>query len=299
MAERQRLGADAESAKGWWRAHRWLLLRRSSQIGILALFLIGPLTGVWVLKGNLSSSVLLATVPMTDPLLLAQMLLAGFVSPTATAVTGALVVLALYLLVGGRAFCAWVCPVNVVTDGAAWLRERLGIKQSARLARSTRYWLLAAILLLALVTGNIAWEMVNPVSMLHRGIIFGFGLGWTVIVGVFLFDLFVSKRGWCSHLCPVGAFYSLIGAFSAVRVRADQRQRCNDCMECYAVCPEPQVIRPALKGAEARLGPVVLSGNCTNCGRCIDICSRDVFNMGTRFHNRAAAPGGDASVPAA
>lgn len=299
MADRQRLGADAVTAKGWLRAHRWLLLRRASQLGILALFLLGPLAGVWVLKGNLSSSVLLATVPMTDPLLLAQMLLAGFVFPTATAVTGALIVLALYLIVGGRVFCAWVCPVNIVTDAAAWLRERLGIKLSARLARSTRYWLLAAILLLALITGTIAWETVNPVSMLHRGIIFGFGLGWSVIAGVFLFDLLVSKRGWCSHLCPVGAFYSLIGAFSVVRVRADQRDRCNDCMECYAVCPEPQVIRPALKGAGNQIGPVLLSGNCTNCGRCIDICSKGVFRMGTRFNNHAPATGVDVSAPAA
>jgi ferredoxin-type protein NapH len=32
---------------------------------------------------------------------------------------------------------------------------------------------------LAAATGTIAWELVNPVSMLHRGLIFGIGApGW-------------------------------------------------------------------------------------------------------------------------
>ena len=86
--------------------------------------------------------------------------------------------------------------------------------------------------------------------MLHRGLIFGMGAAWLVVLAVFLFDLLVSRRGWCGHLCPVGAFYSLLGTRSPLRVRADRRDQCNDCMDCFAVCPEPQVIRPALKGAD-------------------------------------------------
>jgi ferredoxin-type protein NapH len=102
-------------------------------------------------------------------------------------------------------------------------------------------------------------------------------------VAVFLFDLFVMRHGWCGHLCPMGAFYSLAGSVSLVRVRADNRDKCNDCMECYEVCPEPHVLPPALKGAGRGLPPVVLSGDCTNCGRCIDVCSEDVFRFGLRF----------------
>ena len=142
-------------------------------------------------------------------------------------------------------------------------------------------------LALALITGTIAWELVNPVSMLHRGIIFGIGAGWIVIAAVFLIDLFVAERAWCGHLCPVGAFYSVVGKFSPLRVSAVRREQCNDCADCYAVCPEPLVIKPALKGAEQGHGPVILSPNCTNCGRCIDVCSKDVFAFATRFSNRS------------
>ena len=56
--------------KGRLRANKWLLLRRISQLGILALFLVGPWFGWWIVKGNLSASLTLGTLPLTDPYLL-------------------------------------------------------------------------------------------------------------------------------------------------------------------------------------------------------------------------------------
>ncbi len=116
------------------------------------------------------------------------------------------------------------------------------------------------------------------------------GLAWFIIAAVFMLDLLVSKRGWCSHLCPMGAFYSLLGTHSLLRVRADGREQCDDCMDCFMVCPEQQVIRPALKGQVNKnsseiTGPVITSANCTNCGRCIDVCAKDVFHFGLRTNN--------------
>lgn len=278
------VGAEAVAAKGWLGAHKWLLARRVSQLGILALFLLGPLAGVWIVKGNLTFSYTLDFLPLTDPYILLQTLLTGHL-PETKAIVGVFIVLVLYALVGGRVFCSWVCPVNMVTDAAAWLRERLGIKGGAHVSRETRYWILAMTLILALATGTLAWELVNPVSMFHRGIIFGIGAAWAIILAVFLFDLFVMKDGWCGHLCPVGAFYSLIGKVSLLRTVAVERAACNDCLDCFVVCPEPQVIRPALKGVDGA-GPAILAANCTNCGRCIDVCSKDVFAFGSRFGNR-------------
>jgi ferredoxin-type protein NapH len=281
MEKRVPLGQEALVTKGWWKSHQWLVLRRISQLSVLALFLLGPWFGIWIIKGNIASSEILETVPLTDPYLLLQVFLAQH-WPETTALIGAGIVLLFYLLIGGRVYCSWVCPVNMVTDFAAWLRRRFGITSSARLSRNTRYWILGLTLVMALLTGTLAWELVNPVTAVYRGLIFGMGFGWAVLTAVFLFDLVISSRGWCGHLCPVGAFYSLIGRFSLVRVSALQREQCNDCMDCFIVCPEPQVIRPALKGAEEGIGPVIRDGACTNCGRCIDICSKDVFQFGLR-----------------
>lgn len=292
-----KIGAEAVARKGWLVAHRWLILRRLSQASILALFLAGPWFGLWIVKGNLAYSYTLDFLPLTDPYVLVQSLLTGHV-PERLAIIGALIVVVLYLLVGGRAYCSWVCPVNLVTDAAAWLRGRLGIKGGAHLTRQARYWVLGMTLVLALASGSIAWELVNPVSMLHRGLIFGFGAAWMVILAVFLFDVFVMSRGWCGHLCPVGAFYSILGRWSPLRVTALRRDKCNDCMDCFAVCPEHHVIKPALKGAAQGYGPVILSPNCTNCGRCIDVCSEEVFEFGSRFNKPRGMVGSGTAQPA-
>ena len=279
-----RTGAEAVAVKGRLGANKWLLLRRISQLGILTLFLLGPLAGIWIVKGNLNFSYTLDFLPLTDPYVTLQAALTGHF-PEKLGWIGLAIIVVLYLLVGGRVYCSWVCPVNLVTDAAGWLRGRLGIKGSVHLARSTRYWILGMTLVGSAVTGVVLWELINPVSMLHRGLIFGLGTAWMVVLMVFLFDLFVMSRGWCGHLCPVGAFYSLIGRWSPLRVTASKRNACNDCMDCFEVCPEPQVIRPALKGAGKGIGPVILAANCTNCGRCIDVCSKDVFSFGLRSNN--------------
>jgi ferredoxin-type protein NapH len=291
-------GKDAVASKGWLLAHRWLLLRRVSQLGILALFLLGPIAGIWVLKGNLSASMVLDVLPLTDPLLLLQTLLSGTL-PVLSGALGALIVLAFYALVGGRVFCSWVCPVNLVTDLAAWLRRRFDLRGGSALSRNLRYWILGLVLLFPLVTGVIAWEYLNPVSMLHRGLIFGMGLGWLIVAGVFLFDLLVARHGWCGRLCPVGAFYGLVGSGALLRVSAAGRERCDDCMDCFEICPEPQVIKPALKGAADCVGPVILDINCTNCGRCIDVCSKDVFRFDWRLNNRVGLPAHRNQTPVA
>ncbi len=282
-----RPGAEAVKLKGWFAAHRYLILRRISQLAILGLFLAGPLLGVWIVKGNIASSLTLGVLPLTDPLVLLQAFASGHVPETA-ALIGAATVLVFYLLVGGRVYCSWVCPVNIVTDAAEWLRCRIGVKGGAHFSDKTRYWMLGAILLVAAVTGSIAWELVNPVSMVYRGLVFGMGLAWGIVAAVFLLDLFVGRRAWCGHLCPVGAFYGLLGEGAVLRVAAVKREQCDDCMDCFAICPEHQVIKPALKGADKGIGAVITSGHCTNCGRCIDVCARDVFAFTTRFSNKSS-----------
>ncbi len=277
-------GTVVADKRNWWLKNRWLLLRRLTQVGVFTLFLLGPVANIWIIKGNLNSSLTLDFLPLTDPFIWLQSWLADHQFNSRAAI-GALIITVFYFLVGGRAYCAWLCPVNIVTDTAYWLRKRLGLSGNTHIRRNTRYWLLATSLLLAVVTGFMAWEWVNPVSILQRGIIYGMGAAWLIVLAVFLFDLAVSRRGWCGHLCPVGAFYSLLGSRSPVRIRADNRAACNKCMDCFDVCPEPLVLSPALFGEKDGTGPVIDEAQCTNCGRCIDVCSMQVFKFGSRFGN--------------
>jgi len=278
------LPGSAVAEKGWWMAHRFLLLRRLSQLAIIGLFLLGPLAGLWIIKGNLSGSLLLDVLPLTDPFVLAQVLFTRHL-PETSALIGAGVVIVFYGLAGGRVFCSWVCPVNVVTDFAAWLRHTFKLTAGRTPDASLRYWLIAAILLACALTGQAVWEYVNPVSMTQRALIFGGTAAWGAAAAVFVFDLLIAPRGWCGHVCPVGAAYALIGAKSLLRVSARHASHCNDCADCYAVCPEPQVIVAPLKAKDG-VGPVIKDSACTNCGRCIDVCGPDVFVFTHRFDTR-------------
>ena len=272
---------QAQTASG---SVRWLLLRRLVQLSVMLLFLALPWWGVTWVKGNLASSTLLDTVALSDPYLFVQTLATGY-WPAASAIIGTLTVVGFYVLLGGRTYCAWVCPMNWVTDCAAWLRRKLGLKAGRAPDPKSRYWVLAGSLLAAAISGTLVWEWVNPVSVLQRSLIFGLSGAWGTVLAVFIYDLLIATRGWCGHLCPVGAFYSLLGP-GLVSVSAAKRAACDDCMDCFQVCPEPHVIRPALKkvGQES---PLIVDRNCTHCGRCIDVCNKHVFRFTHRFDQRS------------
>ncbi len=275
-------GIEARAKHGVFIANKWLIARRLSQLFFLLLFLSGPWWGLWIAKGTLSSSLTFDLLPLTDPLIALQSLLAGH-WPEATAITGATIVLATYLVLGGRLYCSWVCPINPVSDLASWTRRKLGIERGVALKPQTRLYVLGAVLAAAVLTGTIAFELINPITTLHRSLQYGLTLGASSVILIFLYGVFVSREGWCGQLCPVGAFYGLLNRTALIRVSAQGRARCDDCMDCYAVCPELHVISPALKGAGGQVSPLILSPDCTACGRCIDVCPERIFRFTHRF----------------
>jgi ferredoxin-type protein NapH len=149
------------------------------------------------------------------------------------------------------------------------------------MSRNARYWVLGMSLVLSAVLGIAAFEWISPIGALHRGILFGMGMGWTVVAALFLFDAFVVKNGFCGHLCPLGAFYAVAGRASVVRVKHIQ-ERCTSCMRCVESCPEPQVLPMVGKRDGA-----VTSGECTNCGRCIEVCPDRAMHFGLRRYGRS------------
>ena len=262
----------------WRYKHRLLMMRRSVQLTVLALYVLANGYGLKVLSGNLSSSLLFNTIPLADPFALLQMVAAGAVLGL-DVIIGGLIIVLFYMIVGGRAFCSWVCPDNMVTDSANWLRRVLYLEKIERkvwLGRSVRYWVIGLSLVLSFISGVAAFEMVSPIGIMHRGIIFGMGMGFAALLSLFLFDLFAVKNGWCGHICPLGGFYALIGKLSIIRVKHNQ-SACTLCMKCKEICPEKPVL--SIIGKES--GAIVY-GECTNCGRCVEVCDDDALGFGVR-----------------
>ncbi len=260
---------------------RYLILRRIVQLSILFLFIAGNYYGWKILVGNLSSSLIFGLIPLSDPYAILQMFVAGAVI-SSNLLIGTVVILLFYGLIGGRAFCSWVCPVNIITDAANWTRRKFGFDMVAKktpISRKVRYWVIVVSLIISYFLGLAAFEFVSPISMVHRGLIFGMGFGWATAIIIYLFDLFVLKNGWCGHICPLGGFYSIVGKFRLLKVKHDS-EACTGCMKCKVVCPENQVLHMINKESLP-----VLSGECTNCGRCIDVCDDNALGFFLKVEN--------------
>jgi len=255
--------------------YKYLITRRITQSGILFLFLGGNIFHWKILRGNLSSASVFNTVPLSDPFAALQNLFAGAVL-TKEHITGALIIFLFYAVIGGRLFCGWVCPVNMVTDTANKLRDIFrfdNLFHSWNIDRVTRYWVAGLSLVLSAIFGVAAFEWISPIGLLNRGIIYGMGLGWALVIAVFLFDLFAVKNGFCGHLCPLGSFYALTGRLGFLRIGYD-KNKCTLCMKCLDICPEKQVLQIVGKKSGA-----VLSAECVNCGRCIEVCQEHAMQF--------------------
>jgi len=278
-----------DSFSGKLKVWRYIIYRRFVQIGTLLLF-FGSAHWGWglfekpILRGNLSSSEFLGFIPLADPFATLQILITGHVLHKDVLI-GAGIVFLIYLLLGARVWCSWVCPINMVTDLAGWIRKRLRIKNAFQLRRKLRYFVLGLSLALSLLMGVAAFEWISPISIFHRELIFGIGMGWVAIMAIFLFDLFVQKHGWCGHLCPLGAFYAVFGKIAPIRISFD-KPTCTQCLECVHVCPEPQVLNFKLAGQTG----MISSGECTNCGRCITVCPEDTLKFELRHNIKPIHP---------
>ncbi len=244
----------------------------------MLLYIGGNYFGWKILQGNLSSSLLFQKIPLSDPYAVLQIFATGSILAM-DAIIGAIIITLFYGIIGGRAFCSWVCPVNMITDAANYLRRAWGLDRLEKkwwASRNIRYWVMGLSFILSFLLGTAAFEMVSPVSITHRGLIFGMGFGWAMIVTIFLFDLFILKNGWCGHICPLGGFYSIVGRYNIFRVEHNA-PNCTLCMKCKEVCPEKEVLYMIGKRSEQ-----VKMGECTLCGRCVEVCDDDALYFSIR-----------------
>jgi ferredoxin-type protein NapH len=260
---------------------KYLIPRRLTQFLVLFLYFAANYWGWKILIGNLSFSKLFNTIPLADPYAVLQMIFAGAVI-SSNIIIGALIVIAFYGIIGGRAYCSWVCPVNLITDLAAWVRRKTHHEKdniiSAVKIKKFRYFFLVILLIVSAIVGTAAFEFISPIGMFTRAVAFTLGFSWVWLLAIFLFDAFILKNGWCGHVCPVGAMYSIIGAKSIIRVYHD-KDKCTNCGECLTICPENQVLSPVIHKKSDYISGI----ECTNCGRCIEVCNDNALKFTLRY----------------
>ncbi|MBF0463503.1 MAG: quinol dehydrogenase ferredoxin subunit NapH [Nitrospirae bacterium] len=258
------------------RQYRYTILRRLSQLTILSFFIMGSIYGLKVLRGNYSSARVFDVLTLSDPFAVLQSLVTGNIVGK-LALTGALIVALFYAIIGGRAFCGWVCPMSLITGIGNSIRRAFDITFSYNADNNTRYLFLILALIVSAIAKVAAFEWISPIGVLHRGVIFGMSYGWMLIASVLVFDVLLVRNGFCGHLCPLGAFYALIGRGNLIKPYYNL-SKCTLCMKCLKACPEKQVLNMV-----SHKSSLVKSGECIQCGRCIEVCDDNAITFKSRF----------------
>ena len=182
----------------------------------------------------------------------------------------------LVTLILGRAYCGWMCPMNLVfeiNDKLRGLLKKTGYNvRNVRFGRQTKYVVLGVGLLVAFIVGIPVLSLLYPPAILSREVFYkvyggAFGSGLLILAAMCLFELILSQRWWCRYVCPGGAVYSGIALVRRLRiVRNDSA--CDRCGDCVPICPYD--LRPMT---------TELTADCDQCGQCVSACDPGALNF--------------------
>ncbi len=264
--------------------------RFASIVGMHLLFVLSFWVDIQILEGDITGSRFVG-FHLADPYVSLQVFLARHEFAT-NLIIGMSTILAFYVFIAGRAFCSWVCPYNLFSEFAERLNAKLvakGVVKCHDFDPRVRYVFFVAFLLASFVSGFLVFEIVSVTGIVSRFIIYGYSaaIWWAVLV--FVTEVFYSRRFWCRYVCPIGTLYSLVSRYRAVKI-SWEADKCDHCHACSDVCLVPKVleITKMKKGEVSNLklenGKFsIASGDCTLCGRCVDVCHQDALAYENRL----------------
>ena len=216
-----------------------------------------------------------------------------------------IIIAVIAILLLGRAFCSWVCPVPVVSK----LRDAFRKKQPAatpaadeekaslkacsggcnscsevREKLDSRHLVLGGALLSATIFGFPVFCLVCPIGLTFATILLvmllfsGGDVTWSVVVvpALLLVEV-VFFRKWCSKICPLSALMSLIAKGNKTLKPTVDESACLEitrdahCGKCVEACEQGINVR------NLELG--VSFSECTKCRSCVDACPANAIKM--------------------
>ena len=262
------------------RRHKWRNIRWANLLFFNFLFFASFFFDIQILEGTLSGSRLLG-FHLIDPLAAFQIILSSKIIMV-NLIIGVVTIFLIYLMFGGRSFCAWICPYHWLAELGEKIHLTLKKKKIIKnhpLDRRIRYYFYGFFLALALITGYTVFETINPVGIPSRFIVYGPSLILLWVLALLIFEIFYSRRAWCRYLCPVGVSYQLIGLMSPLRIKWD-KENCSNCKRCQTVCLVPHVLNDSVNQGKSEY---VNASDCTRCGLCVDICDDEALSYGVKY----------------
>ncbi len=289
--------------------HRYIVLRHTSQVVFLSLFVYILWSTTYPLRGLISPEVIFKI----DPLLVFFVSLSERVILPGIFLSGFLVFLTLVL---GRFFCGWVCPFGTFNDWVSSFHKKKVIpgEPRNRKIRKIKFGILGLIGICALGGFQAAWFF-DPLVIMARFISLNLiptvtlGIGKFFITAIQTFGLYGGfydfyrelresvlgvpvyyfsnsvpilifflcfslpglfvSRIWCRLLCPLGALYAL----AAKGARLERKVgNCTGCNACRTDCRMGAILE----------GERYAKGECILCMDCLDACPAKVTTFGWR-----------------
>lgn len=246
---------------------------------------------------------------------------------TGAAFATALALLLVVTLAFGRVYCSVVCPLGILQDLIARVRDRLRRKKHWLPYRPAAVWIRRSFFSAALLGIGAGWfgftlSLLDPYSIFGRiasdlfrpvvvhvnnlAALAANALGWTVVtriepqwaaagalalplLGLATVAVLAVARGrlYCNTVCPVGTFLGFLSQRSAFRLGIDSAV-CRKCGDCLRVCKAQCIdLRTA----------TIDASRCVACYNCVGAC--DEHGIAHRFswtRRVAPPPAGPATV---
>ena len=272
MTNKTDLAAAKEAHRANERNHKWRNRRWATLIFANLLFVVSFYFDIQILEGALTASRFVGFHLIDLNSALQVMLAHKHIITNLLIGTGT--VLVLWILVGGRSFCSWICPYHLLAEWAEnihlWLvKKKLVTDTPIDRRLRTVFWIVFA--LLAIVTGYTVYESISPTGIISRAMIYGgSALAMLWVLALLVFEVFFVRRAWCRYACPIGLTYGVVGIVTPLRIKYTV-EGCFHEGDCRKVCLVPHVLDTVIKGravdTEVAIGP-----DCTRCGLCVDTC---------------------------
>jgi len=289
---------------------RLVVIRRTSQIACLVLFIYILWSTTYPLKGILPPG----TFFKINPLVMIMTSVSERVIVPGLALS---IIMLLLTAIFGRFFCGWICPLGTAIDMAGSLGKKERMENdilNARI-RKAKFIILAAIGTSAAFARQVAWifdpmvimarfvslnlipavtflingmfiilikefHLYGPMQDLYRAIkptILGVKVYYFAHSGIILMVFvlvsglsLLFRRFWCRALCPLGALYALFSNFAPL---ARTVEKCVKCKICKSRC-RTGAIKDDLD---------YVKSECVLCMDCIYDCPQHVTRFRWRF----------------
>ena len=202
----------------------------------------------------------------------------------------------LLVMILGRVWCGWLCPIGFLQDLITRFRKRMGISYKEVSPKATialnqiGYMLLFLISFLSLAVGvtflgmnnfftraELPFEMVappRPIAIFLQQLVgleswnAGIPLPGIIITIIVIVLSFKIRHFWC-RICPAGALMSLFNRRALVSIKKDGA-KCTKCRICLRSCP-----MDIEEIYEEKEEDNVTNGTCIHCYRCVELCPED------------------------